>query len=172
MNTKYFALLACISVGVLPVTARGAEAFAQLDLPALPTSYEAAFDWQGFYASVFGQVGDTGHASSGLGGTIGYSWAAEQLILSGEVGMSRSGSGGVDLFLAARAGWLPTETLMLFALGDIGINSHEDGFAGVGAGAELALGANWSVRGQYEYRTDLSASDASHLATVGFAYRF
>lgn len=172
MNTKALALLACISLAALPASVHGAEAFAQLDLPALPSDYEVAFDWQGFYAGIFGQAVVDPETSTGLGGHIGYSWATDQLVLSGEVGISRFEDRELDLFAAGRAGWLPTKTLMVFALGSVGTNSDTDGFAGIGGGAELALTSNLSARGQYEYRTDLSSDDASHLASMGLAFRF
>ncbi|WP_127752115.1 hypothetical protein [Devosia sp. 1566] len=172
MNPKTLALLACISLAAVPTVAQGAEAFAQLDVPALPTEYEVAVDWSGFYAGVLGQAVVSPDSTGGIAAALGYSWAAGELILSGEAGIARFGDGSVDLFALARAGFLPSETLMIFALADLGTNSDTDAFAGLGAGAELALSANFSLRGQYEYRTDLSSDDASHLAAFGFAYRF
>ena len=172
MTTKSFALLACMSLAALPTAAHGAEAFAQLQVPALPVEYDVAFDWQGFYAGIFGQALMQSGATTGIGATIGYSWAADQLILGGEVGMTRFGTGDVDLLVAGRAGWLVTDTLMIFALADLGTNSDRGGFAGLGGGAELALTSNLSARAQYEYRVDLSSDETTHLATIGLAYRF
>jgi len=172
MNTKSLALLACMSLAAGSAAAQGGEAFAPLDVPPLPAQYDVAFDWQGFYATLLGQAMLSPNTSGGLGVSFGYSWAANQVVVSGEAGMTRFGDDSVDLFALARVGWLPSETLMIFALADLGTNSDTSGFAGLGGGAELALSANLSVRGHYEYRTDLSSDDASHLGALGLAYRF
>jgi outer membrane immunogenic protein len=168
-----------------------AGAAAAADLPPAGTYYKPpafvpAYTWSGFYLGINGGGGlgwsnwDTAggfHTSGGLvGGTIGYNYQINRVVVGGEGDIDWSGIRGSTTTLGCPAGctasdsWLATVRARLGYAADRfmpyvtgggafgNINASTPGLAGgsatnagwtIGAGLEFAIAGNWTAKAEY-----------------------
>lgn len=137
---------------------------------------EPAFDWNGFYAGVYGAASiseDSMQAGIGVQAGVNAQFdfflvGAEVAVegLTGEVGETAHGQ------LLGRAGLVATDDVVVYAAGGYGMDLQgtESGQALAGAGVELAVTHNLSVEAQYLH--GFSMDDAAPSDTITFGANF
>jgi outer membrane immunogenic protein len=183
------AVLSCISLSAIALSATFAAAAdlapGYAPIARTPAYYSPYYNWTGFYLGINGGGGwgrsqwdgvDTFDVSGGLiGGTIGYSWQFNHLVIGAEGDIDWSDINGTTSVLCAagcstRNDWLATVRGRVgyafdrilpfltagFALGDI--NASRAAFPGgsitnigwtVGAGVEVGVVRNVSLKAEY-----------------------
>ncbi|MDR3470949.1 MAG: hypothetical protein P4M09_04560 [Devosia sp.] len=177
-------LVAAIALAGLtgPVTARAA------DLISYPTSTAqqlgvapatGAYDWNGFYAGVFGayQHGATSGDRYGFGIDAGVDTTFNFVLAGAEVavlGLGGDAGGTASVQGLGRAGLLLTDNALLYGAGGYGIDlaSPGDGDVLVGGGLEYALGNGTSLRAQYLHGFPVTGTDAKEQVTLGAQFHF
>ncbi len=175
-----------ITVSVFAFLATGAASAA--DPIAISTSTNAempvhgqeSFDWNGFYAGIFGatDLAPAGNAQFGAGINAGVNAQFDFYLLGGEVavtGLSDSGSGEtVHGQILGRAGLVVTEDVLLYAAGGYGIDlgpTASDGML-LGGGAELAITDSMSVRAQYLHSFPTVGGNPRDEFAIGANFHF
>jgi outer membrane immunogenic protein len=168
-------------------TALTSSAAMAADLITVPTStpveipiYEdAGFDWNGFYAGLYGglQNSPLGDLQYGGGVMAGVNAQFDFYLLGAEVAVEGITGGNVDTSygqILARAGLVVSDNVAVYAAGgygiDLGVPEEDDVL--VGGGVELAVTDNVSVRAQYLHGFPLSGDNPKDQFTVGAAYHF
>ena len=184
-----------LGVAAAALMVGGAQA-ADLIIPTTPQPiYEAAgFDWSGLYAGVRagGQwTGSNAYANSTLNTTYGVVGAAvgvnfipvDPFLIGAEVTgdwiWANDTSSG-EFFANLRAGAVVTDSVLVYALGGVGVNTNNNTTESVyqlGGGVEVAVTDAITVRGELVGQGDFSnaAGDQffeSAKATVGVFYHF
>lgn len=170
------------------VASASMAAAADLYIPETPIAYDEAtgFDWSGAYigGNVSGYFQDDLDAQIGLGAALGYNFQPIDPIV---LGLELQGNylfenddipQRTQLSLMGRAGVLVTDDILVYASGSIGQEWNADaddsyGIYSLGAGVELAVTDNMTVRGDiaavaFEDDDDFSATTAS----VGAFFHF
>jgi outer membrane immunogenic protein len=137
------------------------------------------FDWDGFYAGVHGvgQASAAGGGQLGLGVNLGVNSRLEFVLVGAEVAVQGlSGSAGMDVYLQTigRVGVAATDEIVIYGAGglglDVGPGASTDAL--VGAGVELALTDNVSLRGQYLHGFDLTGANPKDQLSLGANFHF
>lgn len=208
---KKIAIIA--AVAMLSTSAFAAD-LGVISQPA-PVGFEPVNDWTGFYAGVFGSIGaadfelfpagipasflSTGRGALG-GVQVGYDYQIDSFVLGAVADIALSGVEGRASFgglleytsrlhylgtVRARAGFLPTDDLLVYAHGGFaygrstpslnGGGGPTPGFVAtnrtgwtIGAGLEYAVTENISLQTEYAY-TDLGAPTVTDAAAPGLA---
>ena len=157
---------------------------ADLYIPTTPEPiYEAGgFDWEGLYVGAHvGGERYTAATYAAVGGVIGVNvLATDSLLLGAEVTADytwNDAASGVDLFANGRAGWLVTDSVLVYAL--TGVGSYTSGGNSVnlyqlGGGVEFAVAEQLSIRGQLTGEGNFAGTRLFNAAraTVGAAFHF
>ncbi|WP_338722043.1 hypothetical protein [Devosia sp. XK-2] len=157
---------------------------ADLYVPVTPQPiYEAGgFDWNGFYIGVHAGGEQYRLASFAvLGGVVGFNYLATDSLLLGVEATAdytwNNAGNGVDLFANARAGWLVTDPVLVYALA--GVGSYTSGGNSVnlyqfGGGVEFAVADQLTVRGQLTGEGNFGGTRLFNAAraTIGAAFHF
>ena len=165
-------IAACIVVA--PATAIAAD---QFDMSAPVAS--SSFDWNGFYAGVYGvtQSSSLGGAQAGIGVNLGAEARFEFVLVGAEVAVHflDGGAGnGAYAQVLGRAGVVATDNLVLYGAGGLGLDLGAAGGTNtlLGAGVELALTETMSVRGQYVHGFDMVGTNPSDQVSIGANFHF
>ena len=189
-----------LGVAAAALMVGGAQA-ADLIIPTTPQPiYEAAgFDWSGLYAGVraggqfvgntAGQVyaGQANNTTYGVvGGVVGVNFLpADPFLLGAEVtadylwGNNQTSSG--EFFANLRAGAVVTDSVLVYALGGVGVattNNTTESVYQLGGGVEFAVTDAITVRGELVGQGDFSNNGTADpffetaKATVGVFYHF
>ncbi len=158
------------------------------DAISLPTSTAAtlpvaegdsSFDWTGFYAGVYGvaQSSPVGGVQYGVGLALGGNVAFDFFLVGGEVAVQGlTGGAGATSYIEAvgRAGVLVSDNVAAYATAgygfDLGAPVEDDLLAG--AGLELAVSDNLSVRAQYLHGFPLTGANSKDQVTLGANFHF
>ena len=189
-----------LGVAAAALLVGGAQA-ADLIIPTTPEPiYESAgFSWEGLYvgaraggqfvgdldgADEYAEYGSDDSLTSGvLGAAVGVNFLPmDPLLLGVEVTadylVNDEFSTG-EYFANLRAGAVVTDSVLVYALGGVGVNSREDESQSVyqlGAGVELAVMDSVSVRGEIVGQGDFDGDEDDFFetakATVGVFYHF
>lgn len=175
-----------IALTALATTLTMGTAFAA-DLITVPTSTpvempvheEAGFDWNGFYAGVYG-VGQNGSVSGmqyGLGVQAGVNAQFDFYLLGAEVAVhGLTGGVGNTSYgqILGRAGLVVTDDVLVYAAGGYGLDlgAPEEDDLLVGGGVEFAVTENVSVEAQYLHGFPLSGGNAKDQVTIGANFHF
>lgn len=163
-------------------------AVAQADLITLETTSKAAvpihesagFDWDGFYAGVYGVAVSSPAAtdlSGGLGLNLGYARAFDFVLVGGEVAFQASGGTAVaNTYVQAvgRGGLLLTDNLLVFGAAGVGseVGPVNGSHVLAGAGIEFGLTDSVSLRGQYLHGFPVANTSPIEQVTVGAEFHF
>lgn len=179
--------LTAVALAIASVVASGPAQAA--DLITYPTSTakqvplsstQPGFDWNGFYAGVYGayrhgaQSGD----QAGLGIDAGVNVTFNFILAGAEVAVEglQGGSGGTGSVRGiGRAGLLVTDKTLLYGAAGYGIDSGpaNEADALVGGGLEYAITDNLSVRGQYLHGFPATTgANAKDEVTLGAQFHF
>ncbi|WP_449395804.1 outer membrane protein [Devosia riboflavina] len=175
-----------IALATFATALMSGSAFAA-DLITVPTStpvevpiYEdAGFDWNGFYAGVYGgiQSSPVGGTQYGGGVMAGVNAQFDFYLLGAEVAVQGITGGNTNTSygqILGRAGLVVSDNVVVYAAGgygiDLGVPEEDDAL--LGGGVELAVTDNVSVRAQYLHGFPLNGGNAKDQFTVGAAFHF
>jgi len=161
-----------------------AASAADLIIPTTPEPiYEAGgFDWEGLYVGArAGGQWFTAATYGVVGGVAGFNFMpADSILLGAEVTGDYTWNDarqGGEFFVNIRGGFLPTEALLIYAIGGMGVYTSDfnAGLFQLGGGLEFALTDAVTIRGEITGQGDMVTTprffDAAK-ATVGVAYHF
>jgi outer membrane immunogenic protein len=146
----------------------------------MPVYDDAGFDWNGFYAGVYG-VGQWGGLSGGqygLGIDAGVNAQFDFFLIGGEVALhGLFGGATIDTAygqVLGKAGVVITDDVLLYAAAgygiDLGLPAEDDLL--LGGGVEFAVSENVSVRAQYLHGFPISGGNPKDQVTVGANFHF
>ena len=178
---KFFTGLAILALlAAAPAAARAADPLevALSTDNSLPVT-DTVFDWDGFYAGLYG-VGQTSPVDGsqlGLGIDLGVNARFEFVLVGAEVAVQAGGGGagsGAYVQGLGRAGVTATEDLLLYAAGGVGADMGPAGGtdALIGGGVELALTDAMSLRGQYLHGFAITGGNPKNQVSVGANFHF
>lgn len=145
---------------------------------AVPVAGEG-FDWPGFYAGIYGvsQAGPLSGGQLGLGLDLGINVQMDFVLVGGEVAvMGLDGASGATTYVQAlaRGGLLASDDVLLYAAAgygaDLGAPVETDLL--LGAGVELAVGDDVSVRAQYLHGFPVTGANTKDQVTLGANVHF
>lgn len=169
---------------VVIVLAQGAQAADALVVPVsqgnaqLPLYEESAFDWNGFYAGVYGvgQTSPAGGLQYGLGVNVGVNAVLDSVVLGADVALHGLTGASDTVYgrILGRAGLLVSDDLLVFATAgygvDLGAPVEEDIL--VGGGLEFAVSQDISLRAQYLHGFPVVGDNPKEEITLGAQFHF
>lgn len=181
MNTRLVAAFVAALVMVSPALA----ADLLVEQPPVDVPGES-FDWEGAYVGVHtGWFGwpDVSNDYGVFGVQAGYNFMLSETVLAGIRGSAEylTGThGDYGHFAAAgRLGVLATDDVLIYGLGELGVELAEDGetypYYGLGAGVEIAVSDSVSVQAEVIAGNQFEDADSlfeSGTATVGVNFHF
>lgn len=169
---------ASLSIAALLAVASAAGANAA-DSLGIPVASSSEFDWNGFYADVYGvtQSSPLGGSQYGLGVSLGVESRLEFVLVGAEVAVhGLTGGAGETAYVQtlARVGVAATDDVILYGAGGLGVDLGPIGGtdALVGGGVELALTDNVSLRGQYMHGFDIIGANPKDQVSIGASFHF
>ena len=147
---------------------------------ALPVyGSDSGFDWDGFYAGVFGavQASPANGTQYGIGIDAGINKQFDFVLVGGEVALQGLTNGAVETVygqVLGRAGLVITDEVLIYAAAGLGVDLStfaEDDML-LGGGVELALADDWSLRAQYLHGFALSGANPKDQVTLGAHFHF
>jgi outer membrane immunogenic protein len=146
---------------------------------AVPVVEDTGFDWNGFYAGLYG-VGTSSPAGGfqyGGGLALGANLQLDMFVLGAEVAYhGLAGGGGPTSYgqVIGKAGVLATDDIVVYAAAgygfDFGVPVEDDVL--LGGGVELAVAQDVSVRAQYLHGFPITGGNPKEQLTVGANFHF
>lgn len=140
---------------------------------------DAGFDWNGFYAGVYGvtQASPVGGLQYGLGLDVGANARFEFVLVGGEVDFhGLAGGAGSTTYLQAlgKVGVMATDDVALYAAAGAGVDLGPPAESDVllGGGVEFALADNVSMDARYLHGFPTSGGNPKDQFTVGANFHF
>lgn len=171
-----------ILTAVLSAVPAAAQATDMLSVPtsgkeSLPVA-DSGFDWNGFYAGVYGvgQTSPVGGGRLGLGIDAGANARLEFVLVGAEVSIQGLGGATGTVYGEAlgKAGIALTDSAILYGTGGFGASlagpSESDGL--LGGGLELALTDDVSVDARYLHGFPINGANPKDQITVGANFHF
>jgi outer membrane immunogenic protein len=167
-------------IAAAPAVARAADplAVALSTDNALPVT-DTEFDWDGFYAGVYGvtQFSPVEGTQLGLGLDLGVNARIEFVLVGAEVALQGlEGGAGSSVYLQGlgRVGVAATDDVVLYAAGGLGVDVGPSGGtdALVGGGIELAVTDDVTLRGQYLHGFAISGANPKDQVSLGANFHF
>ncbi len=172
------AIAALIAAAPAAVRAADPLAVALSTDNALPVT-DTEFDWNGFYAGVYGvtQVSPAGGTQFGLGLDLGVNARFEFVLVGAEVSVhGLAGGAGYSTYVQGlgRAGVAATDDLVVFAAGGLGVDIGPLGGSDalLGGGLELAVSDAVTLRGQYLHGFAITGANPKNQVSVGANFHF
>jgi outer membrane immunogenic protein len=161
----------------------GANAADAIALPVqtaeMPLYDDAAgFDWNGFYAGVYGvgRISPVGGTQFGIGIDIGANAQFDFFLIGGEVALQGLTGGAFDTAygeVLGRTGVVITDEVLLYAAAGYGTDfGVTDSDVLIGGGVELAVNDNVTLRGQYLHGFPITGGNPKDEITFGANYHF
>jgi outer membrane immunogenic protein len=145
----------------------------------LPVADDAGFDWNGFYAGVYGAVqhSPAGGDQYGLGIDAGINTTFDFVLAGAEVAVQGlgGGAGGTSYAQAVgRAGLLINDNTLLYGAAGFGLDTGapDEGDLLAGGGLEYALGNDVSLRAQYLHGFPIVGTNPKDQVTLGAQFHF
>jgi outer membrane immunogenic protein len=172
------AIAALLAVAPAAVHAADPLAVALSTDNSLPLT-DTEFDWNGFYAGVYGvsQSSPAGGTQFGLGLDLGVNARIEFVLIGAEVAVHGLGGGaGASTYIQGlgRAGLAATDDIILYAAGGLGVDVGPVGGtdALVGGGVELGVTDNVTLRGQYLHGFAITGANPKDQVSIGANFHF
>ena len=169
---------------IITVPLAGASAS---DLIAYPTSTAAelpvyddpGFDWNGFYAGVYGvaQTSPAGGEQLGIGVAAGVNAAFDFYLAGAEIALQGlTGEAGETSYaeVLARGGLVVTDNVAVYAAAGYGIDTgapEENDFL-LGGGVEVAVADNMTLRAQYIHAFPSEGDNPKDQISFGANFHF
>jgi len=175
---------AAIAAAMLATIAGPAFAVDPIALPVtsdstLPVYEGSSFDWNGFYAGVYGTATQSPSydRAYGIGVNAGFSHAFDFVLVGGEVAFHPLGNANVAtgyLQAVGRGGVLVTDNVLLFGATGFGTDTGplDDNHVLAGGGIELGVTDNVSLRGQYLHGFPVTSENPIEQVTFGAEFHF
>jgi outer membrane immunogenic protein len=173
--------LALLAMALMGGAAAAADAIAipVASQAQVPLYDDVAFDWNGFYAGVYGvgQVSTEGGTEFGLGANLGVNAQFDYFLVGGEVTLQGLTGDTVDTIygqVVGRAGFVVTDEVLLYAAAGYGHEFGapvEDDFL-LGGGVEFAITDNVSLRAQYLHGFPITGDNTKDQITLGAQFHF
>lgn len=174
-------LAIAIAIAVLAaVPTAGLAADERVDLALLDEPIAAGtFDWDGFYAGVYGVTeSDAGGLQGGVGVNLGINSRLEFVLVGAEIavhGVTDGAASGVSAQAIGRVGVAATDEVVLFGAGGLGVDigpavGNTDVL--VGGGVEFAVTDSVSLRGQYLREFDVGGANPADQISLGANFHF
>lgn len=145
---------------------------------AIPVA-DAGFDWNGFYAGVYGvaQGSPVGGSQYGLGLDLGVNARFEFVLVGAEVAYhGLIGGAGSTSYLQGigKLGLAATDDVIVYAAAGAGVDLGPPAESDllVGGGVELAVADNISLRAQYLHGFPMTGANPKDQVTVGANFHF
>lgn len=146
---------------------------------AMPVHEETGFDWNGFYAGVYGvaQNGQTSGTQYGLGAQAGVNAQFDFYLVGAEVAVQGiTGNVGETTYgqILGRAGLVVTDDVVVYGAGGYGMDlgTPDESEALLGGGVELAVTDSLSVEAQYLRGLPVNGGNAKDQFTLGANFHF
>lgn len=172
------------AIAVFALAPAGARAADLMSVPlsssgdAVPVGADAAFDWNGFYAGIYGvgQFSAVDGNQYGLGINIGANAQFNFVLVGAEFNVEALSGAGPSTYAQAvgKAGLVAMDNLVLYAAGGFGadLGAPHDTDALLGGGVELAVSDDISVRAQYLHGFTSSDDNTRNQVTIGANFHF
>lgn len=173
---------AVVALSLVPVAAAQAADAIALPVasgPALPVHEDTGFDWNGFYAGVYGvgQFSPVGGNQYGAGIDVGVNAQFDFFLIGGEVALHGLTGGAINTAygqVLGRAGVVITDDVLLYAAAgygvDLGLPAEDDLL--LGGGVEFAATDDVSIRAQYLHGFPVNGGNPKEQFTVGANFHF
>ena len=175
---KVIAVATFVAAAPMTVLAADPLAVAISTDEAVPVA-ESGFDWNGFYAGVYGvtQMSPAGGVQYGVGLDLGVNARFEFVLVGAEVAYHGLGGGaGATSYLQglARLGVAVTDDVVIYGTGGAGIDlgPPAETDALLGGGVEMAVADQVSLRGQYLHGFALTGANPKDQVTLGANFHF
>jgi outer membrane immunogenic protein len=165
----------------MPIAAYAADAI-ELPVssgPAMPVYDDSGFDWNGFYAGVYGigQYSALNGGQYGLGVDLGVNAQFDFFLIGGEVALHGLTNGTVSTAygeILGRAGVMITDDVLLYAAAGYGMDLTGLGQSDalLGGGLEFAATDDVSIRAQYLHGFPISGANPKDQFTIGANFHF
>lgn len=174
---------AAISALMTIVPLAGAQAADLITVPIaqnpVPIYDNPGFDWNGFYAGIYGvgQMSPAWGTQYGLGINVGVNAQFDFFLVGAEVALHGLTGGVISTTygqVLGKAGVVITDDVLLYAAAGYGLDLGapvEDDFL-LGGGAELAVNEDFSVRAQYLHGFALTGGNPKEQVTIGANFHF
>jgi outer membrane immunogenic protein len=141
--------------------------------------HEGGFDWDGFYAGVYGVAQADSAAGAGLGAgvALGVNTSFDFVLVGAEVSVAGlGGESGATSFaqLLGKAGIFLSDDVMLYAAGGFGFDlgtPDERSFL-IGAGLEMAVTDDISLKAQYLRSIPTQGDTTRDQVAIGANFHF
>lgn len=171
MRMIKIALLATVAGAAFTTTTLAADPIVMLD-PTPVVEQFSGFDWEGVYAGLY-VAGQTTPSTFGVGGVIGANIMLDPLLLGVEGDIEWLSDNTWQGQAVGRLGVLVTDNVLAYTLAGFGAHSVNNAYVPLGAGLEVAVTDNVSLKGQYEYHWDLdNNAQSAHVAKFGVNFQF
>lgn len=145
---------------------------------ALPV-HDDAFDWNGFYAGVYGvaTASPANDLQGGGGLNLGFNRSFDFVLVGGEVAFQAAGNDLVatsSFQAVGRGGVLVTDNVLVFGAAGIGteVGTGGDDHVLAGAGLEVGITDSVSLRGQYLHGFPVTNANPVEQVTFGAEFHF
>lgn len=175
---KVLATAALLAAAPAAVRAADALQVALSTDSAMPIT-DTEFDWNGFYAGIYGvgQFSPAAGSQLGVGLNVGVNARFDFVLIGGEIavqGLTGGVGNGAYIQGLGRVGVAATDDVIIFAAGGLGVDlgpvGGTDGL--LGGGVELAVTDSVSLRGQYLHGFALTGANSKDQVTVGANFHF
>jgi outer membrane immunogenic protein len=146
---------------------------------SLPVADDSGFDWNGFYAGIYGvgQFSPVAGSQYGLGLDIGANAQFDFVLVGAEFDVQALGGGnngtGTYAQVIGKGGLVATDNLVLYAAGGYGLElGGDESDALLGGGVELAVSDDLSLRAQYLHGFALDGDNPKDQVTIGANFHF
>lgn len=176
---KRLAIAALMTIAPLA----GAQAADPIAVPVaenpVPIYEDTGFDWNGFYAGIYGvgQLSPAWGTQYGIGVNVGVNAQFDFFLVGAEVALQGLTGGAISTTygqVLGRAGVLITDDVLLYAAAGYGIDLGapvEDDLL-VGAGVEMPVTDDFTLRAQYLHGFALSGGNPKDQFTIGANFQF
>jgi outer membrane immunogenic protein len=178
INVKMLAIAALTAI--LPAGAYAADAI-ELTISsgaAVPVYDDGGFDWNGFYAGVYGigQYSTLNGGQYGAGVNLGVNAQFDFFLIGAEVALHGLTNGTVNTAygeVVGRAGLTITDDVLLYAAAGYGLDlSGGQSDALLGGGLEFAATDDITIRAQYLHGFPVTGGNPKDQFTVGANFHF
>ena len=141
-------------------------------------SSDATFDWNGFYAGVYGAYRHSPAAGDqfGVGIDAGVNVTFNYVLAGAEISVEGLGGNDATSYVSGvgRAGLLVTDNALVYGAAGYGLDTGpaDESDALVGGGLEYAITNNLSLRGQYLHGIPVTGANPKDQVTLGAQFHF